>query len=117
MVDFIVEFTLPEQGLKTKYWIAYANSSTITGLGGSRCSYHLMKKDILKRGVESQFQSNNNEAEYEIVLTSLRIAKALGAKEFKLKTDSKLVVGQTTNEYEGERGKNAKELKTNSTVS
>ena len=76
-----------------------------------------MKKDILKRGVESQFQSNNNEAEYEIVLTSLRIAKALGAKEFKLKTDSKLVVGQTTNEYEGERGKNAKELKTNSTVS
>ena len=47
----------------------------------------------------------------------MRIAKALGAKDFKLKTDSKLVVGQMANEYEGERGKNAKEFKTNSIVS
>ena len=31
--------------------------------------------------------------EYEVILTSLRIAKDLGAKDFKLKTDSKLVVG------------------------
>ena len=30
--------------------------------------------------------------EYEVVHTSLRIAKALRAKDFKLKTDSKLVV-------------------------
>ena len=75
------------------------------------------EKDILKRGVQSQFQANKNEAEYEVFLTSLRIAKALGPKDFKLKTDSKLVVGETTNEYEGESGKNAKEFKTNSIVS
>ena len=31
--------------------------------------------------------------EYEVILTSLRIAKDLGAKDFKLKTDSKLVIG------------------------
>ena len=30
----------------------------------------------------------------------MRIAKALGAKNLKQKNDSKLVVGQTTNEYE-----------------
>ena len=75
------------------------------------------EKDILKHGVQSQFQAKNNEAEYEVVLASLRIAKALGTKDFKLKTNSKLVIGQKTNEYEGERGKNAIEFKTNLTVS
>ena len=37
----------------------------------------------------------NNEA----ILTSLRIVKALGVKNLKLRTDFKLIVGQKTNEY------------------
>ena len=41
----------------------------------------------------------NNEAKYEAILTSLRIVKALGVKNLKLRTDSKLIVGQITNEY------------------
>ena len=35
-----------------------------------------------------------------MILTNLRIAKALRVKNLKLKTNSKLVVGQITNEYE-----------------
>ena len=42
----------------------------------------------------------NNEAKYEAILTSLRVVKALEARNLKLNTDSKLVVGQITNEYE-----------------
>ena len=42
----------------------------------------------------------NNAAEYEAILTSIRIAKALGVKNLKLRTDSKLSVGQITNKYE-----------------
>ena len=33
-----------------------------------------------------------NEAEYEAILTSLRVAKALGARNLKLNVDSKLVI-------------------------
>jgi len=42
----------------------------------------------------------NNEVEYEAILTSLRIAKAMGIKNLKSRTNSKLIVGQITNEYE-----------------
>ena len=42
----------------------------------------------------------NNEAEYEAVRTSLRVAKALGVRNLKLNFDSKLMTGQMNNEYE-----------------
>ena len=58
------------------------------------------KKDILKYGVQLQFPATNNEVEYKAVLASLIVAKALMIKNLKLRTDSKLIVGQITNEYE-----------------
>ena len=42
----------------------------------------------------------NNEVEYEVVLTSLRVAKALGERNLKLNSDSKLMTGQMNNKYE-----------------
>ena len=58
------------------------------------------EQDVLKYGVQLQFPTTNNEAEYEAVLTRLRIAKALGVRNLKLNSDSKLMVGQITKEYE-----------------
>ena len=58
------------------------------------------EQDVLKYGVQLQFPMTNNEAEYEAVLTRLRIAKALGVRNLKLNSDSKLMVGQITKEYE-----------------
>ena len=60
----------------------------------------LPEKDFLKYEVQLQFLTMNNEADYEVILTSLRIAKAFGVKNLKLRSDSKLIVGQITNEYE-----------------
>lgn len=60
----------------------------------------LPEKDILRYRVWLQFPTTNNEAEYEAVLTGLRIAKTLRAKKLKLKIDSEFVVGQMTNEFE-----------------
>ena len=58
------------------------------------------EQDVLKYRVQLQFPTTNNEAEYEAVLTRLRIAKALGVRNLKLNSDSKLMVGQITKEYE-----------------
>ena len=41
-----------------------------------------------------------NEVEYEVILTSLRVAKALGDRNLKLNIDSKLVVRQIMSENE-----------------
>ena len=55
---------------------------------------------MLRYGVKLKFSATNNEAEYEGILTGLRIMKALGAKNLLLQNDSKLVVGQIKQEYE-----------------
>ena len=57
------------------------------------------KNDVLKYGVQLQFLATNNEVEYEAVLASLRVARALGVKNVRLRFDSKLIVRQITNEY------------------
>ena len=41
----------------------------------------------------------------------MRIAKALGIKNLKLKTNSKLIVGQITNEYEAKEERMKRYLK------
>ena len=49
-------------------------------------------REILKYGVQLRFPATNNEAEYEGILTGLRLGRALGAKNLLIQSDSKLVV-------------------------
>ena len=56
--------------------------------------------EVLKYGVQLKFSATNNEAEYEEILTGLRLGKALGAKNLLVQNDSKLVIGQIKEEYE-----------------
>ena len=55
---------------------------------------------MLKYEVQLKFPATNNEAEYEGILTGLRLRKALGAKNLLVQNDSKLVIGQIKEEYE-----------------
>ena len=48
----------------------------------------------MKYGVELKFPLTNNEAEYEAILTRLKIVQAVGAKTALLKRDSQLVIRQ-----------------------
>ena len=57
---------------------------------------------MLKYGVQLKFPITNNEAEYEGILTGLRLGKALGVKNLLVENDSKLVIGQIKGEYKEE---------------
>ena len=78
----------------------YTDGSTASGIGGVSVILFSPEKDILKYGVKLQFPAMNNEAEYEAVLTGLWVVKALGVRNLKLNSDSKLVTGQMNSEYE-----------------
>ena len=67
--------------------------------------------EMLKYGVKLKFLATYNEAEYEGILTRLRITKALRAKNLLLQSDSKLVVGQIKEEYEVKEERMQKYLK------
>ena len=45
-----------------------------------------------------KFPATYNEAEYEGILTGLRLGKALGATNLLIQSDSKLVIGQIKGE-------------------
>ena len=60
-------------------------------------------EDVLKYGVQIQYPATNNEAEYEAILTSLRLAKALGIKSLVIKSDSKPIVEKVNHEYEAKK--------------
>ena len=92
LADFIAEFTLLGFDPKAEYWAMYADGSFVTRLEGVGVTVSSPEKDVFKYGVQLQFPTVNNEAEYEAILTNLRIAKALGAKNLKLNFDSKLIV-------------------------
>ncbi|MCS5023615.1 ribonuclease HI family protein, partial [Staphylococcus aureus] len=47
-----------------------------------------------------QFKASNNMAEYEALVTGLRLAKEVGAQNLKVYSDSQLVVNQVTGNFE-----------------
>uniref|UniRef100_A0A2N9EYJ1 Uncharacterized protein n=1 Tax=Fagus sylvatica TaxID=28930 RepID=A0A2N9EYJ1_FAGSY len=66
---------------------------------------------LLKHSTRLQYPTTNNEAEYEALLTGLRIAKELGANRLKIRSDSQLIVGQVNGEYEAREDRMTKYLK------
>ena len=60
----------------------------------------LPEGDIIKRAIRLQYATTTNEAEYKALLTMLKLAKALGATELDIFSDSQLIVGQVNGVYE-----------------
>ena len=77
LTDFIAEFTNPNPNQEAEYWTICTNGSFVTGLGGIGVIMTSPENKILQYGVQLQFLTTNNEAEYEAILASLRVARAL----------------------------------------
>ena len=85
--------------------------SSVQKRGGVGVIINTPEGETLKYGVRLQFPATNNEAEYKVILTGLRIGRALGAKNLLLKNDSKLVIRQIKGEYKVKESRMQKFLK------
>ena len=54
----------------------------------------------MKYGVQLKFLITNNEAKYKAMLTGLRMARALGAGNILLNSNSQLIIGQVKGDFE-----------------
>ncbi|XP_050254592.1 uncharacterized protein LOC126700444 [Quercus robur] len=114
LADFIAEFTLPdEEGTTDEVdkWIIQTDGSSAQKRGGVGVVITTPDGEVMKYGVQLEFPATNNEAEYEGILTGLRLGKALGAKNLLIQSDSKLVIGQISGEYEAKEERMQKYLK------
>ena len=76
MADFIAEFTFLDEGSlvdDAKRWTIQTDSSLAQKRGGVGVVITTPDGEILKYGVRLRFPATNNEAEYEGILTGLRL--------------------------------------------
>ena len=66
---------------------------------------------MLKYKVQLKFSATNNEAEYEGILTELRLGKVLGAQNLLVQNNLKLVIRQIKGEYEAKEERMQKYLR------
>ena len=81
-------------------WMIQTDGSSAQKRGGVVVVIITPDGEILKYEVRLKFPATNNEAEYEGILTGLRLRKALGVTNLHVQNDSKLVIGQIKGEYE-----------------
>ena len=99
---FIAEFTYPykEEEPPMETWIVQIDGFATKKVGGAGVVPISLEKETLKYAVRLQFLATNNETEYEVLLTWLSLAKALGARNLIVQANSQLIIGQVKGEYE-----------------
>ncbi|KAL5583474.1 hypothetical protein UlMin_015916 [Ulmus minor] len=117
LADFIAEFTYtPEMSEKlttqtqNSQWKLYVDgSSTKTSFGAGII---LVSPDGVKLScaVRFKFKATNNQAEYEALLSGLRLAKEVSARHLTIYSDSQLVVSQVNSEFQAKGEKMASYL-------
>ncbi|XP_057247305.1 uncharacterized protein LOC130589767 [Beta vulgaris subsp. vulgaris] len=100
LADFIAECAPRPETVEEGSWSLFVDESS----SKAGCGAGLLILDPQSNGtdyaVKFDFTASNNEAEWEALLLGIQLCKAAGARELKTHSDSQLIVGQVTGEYE-----------------
>ena len=98
MADFIAEFSPNQSELdevdEVRKWVINVDGSSTLYAGGIRVILKSPEGDKLKYAARLQYQTTNNEAEYEALLKGLELAKSLGPESIIVQGDSQLIINQ-----------------------
>ncbi|XP_030923394.1 uncharacterized protein LOC115950318 [Quercus lobata] len=114
LADFIAKFTLPDEDSPpngVNRWTLQTDGSSAQRKGGVGVVITTPDGEVLKYGVQLKFPATNNEAEYEGILTGLRLGKVLGVKNLLIQNYSKLVIEQIRGEHEAKEERMQKYLR------
>ena len=79
---------------ETQSWIVNVDGSSMLYAGGIGFLLKSLEGDKLKYATRLQYQTTNNEAQYEALLKGLELAKSLGAESVVIQGDSQLIINQ-----------------------
>ncbi|XP_065634089.1 uncharacterized protein LOC136069463 [Quercus suber] len=94
-----------------KKWVNHVNGSSTLHVGGIRVVLQSPERDKLKHKVRLQYQTINNEVEYETLLKRLELAKSVEADSILVLGDSQLVIGQVNGTCEAKEDRMKRYLK------
>ncbi|XP_068477205.1 uncharacterized protein [Phaseolus vulgaris] len=100
--DFVVELSSEathQKGADFK-WVLYIDGSS--NQQGTRADVILGRPNgiLIEQALRFAFKANNNQAEYEALIAGMLLAKEMGPKSLIAKSDSLLLTGQVTGEYQ-----------------
>ena len=78
--------------MNNKKWIIHVDGSSTQYAGGIGVVLQSPKGDKLRYKVRLQYQTTNNEVEYEALLKGLELAKSVEAKSILVLGDSQLIM-------------------------
>jgi ribonuclease HI len=98
-VQWVVEIEWTDSGPRgidelTNHWVMYFDESYTLKGAGAGVVLIPPKGDILKYIIQLEFSVTNNIAEYEGLVTGLRLAKELGIQRLLIRGDSQLLAKQ-----------------------
>ena len=115
LADFIAEFTPSYEDLgkreDNKKWVVHVDGSSTLHAGGIGVVLQSSKGDKLKHKVRLQYQTTNNEVEYEALLKGLELAKSVEADSILVLGDSQLVISQVNRTCEAKEDRMKRYLK------
>ena len=96
--------------VEDKKWIIHVDGSSTQHVGGIGVVLQFPEGDRLTYKVHLQYQTTNNEVEYEALLKGLELAKFIEAKSILILGDSQLVMGQVNGTCEAKEERMKKYL-------
>ncbi|XP_071906034.1 uncharacterized protein [Coffea arabica] len=90
----------PSEARSGEPWILFVDGASSKEGSGAGLLFISPTEEELTYALRFDFPASNNEAEYEALLTGLRIAHQMGIIAIKVRNDSQLVVLQVRGEYE-----------------
>jgi len=100
--DFVVELSLAathQEGASFKWVLSVDGSSNQQG-SGVGVILEGPNGLLIEQAIRFAFKASNNKVEYEAMIVGMLLAKEMGAKVLLAKSDSLLVTGQVTGEYQ-----------------
>ncbi|XP_071921711.1 uncharacterized protein [Coffea arabica] len=91
---------MPEAARPEEPWVLFVDGASSKEGSGTGLLLTSPTGEELTYALRFDFPASNNEAEYEALLTGLRIAHQMGITAIRVRSDSQLVVYQVRGEYE-----------------
>ena len=100
--DFVVELSsaaVHQEGAGFR-WVLFVDGSSNQQGGGVSVILEEPNGLLIEQALRFAFKASNNQKEYEALIVGMLLAKKMGAKGLLAKSDSLLVTGQVTGEYQ-----------------
>ena len=115
LVDFMVDCTELGEGVHEEQsvepekpegmWLVMANGSRSEQRSGAGVVIWSAEGAEMSYAVKFEFQLTNNQAEYEVFITELRLAHTLRAERVEIRADSQLVCNQLNEQFQAREEK------------